>query len=341
MKAYGTKKVLTAVLVMVMLAFAVTTSVAAYTDYNVRVEIDGVQVNFVNQNPIIVNERTLVPVRGVFEHMGFEVSWDADARKVTLQDSDYTVVITIGSAEFTTNGASHRLPVYAQIINDFTMLPIRPVMESIGMNVEWDGVAGTVIVTSAAEQAPPVEAPPTEEPPVEEPPEEEPEAPLEEEYLEADSDNYITIRDMQIPINVTVLDLDFLELTNEEIEPLRYMTALVELNLEGNNITDLLPLVGLTNLEVLFLYGNSGLSDVGPLAGLSLVELDLGFTNVTDLSPLAGMANLEWLLLDGNSELNDISYLVGLTSLIFVDLSATAVTDWDAVEHVVDVLGRQ
>jgi len=341
MKKYETKKVLMAVLMTVTLTFAVAAPMTAHTDYDVRVEIDEAQINFINQNPVIVDGRALVPVRGVFEHLGFEVLWNDAARQVTLQDSDYTVVITIGSAEFTTNGTYHSLPVPAQIINDFTMLPIRPVVESVGMDVEWDEVSRIVVITSAIVEEPPAEEPPAEEPPTEEPPAEElPEDEYLEEYPEEYSDDYITIRDMQFLTNANILDLDFLELTNEEIEQLRYMIALISLNLEGNLITDLSPIAGLTNLEVLYLFGNPELSDIAPLSGLSLVELDLGYLQLTDLSPLANMTSLEMLLLDGNPELSDISYLADLINLIFVDLTGTAVTDWEALEHVVDVLGR-
>ena len=38
--------------------------------------MDGQQIEFEDQQPIIVDGRTLVPVRGVFEAMGFEVEWE-------------------------------------------------------------------------------------------------------------------------------------------------------------------------------------------------------------------------------------------------------------------------
>lgn len=77
----------------------------------------------------IIDGRTLVPVRGVFEALGFSVSWDEQARQVTLSRANDTIIITIDSASFIANGISHTLDVPAQIIGGSTMLPIRTVLD--------------------------------------------------------------------------------------------------------------------------------------------------------------------------------------------------------------------
>ena len=100
-----------------------------------------------NQAPTIVDGRTLVPVRGVFEMLGFDVDWDAAAQQVTLSRATDVVIITIGSAVFIANGTSHTLDVPAQIIGGRTMLPIRAVLESVGYYVGWDGATATVMIS--------------------------------------------------------------------------------------------------------------------------------------------------------------------------------------------------
>jgi len=95
-----------------------------------------------------VDGRTLVPVRGVFEELGFEVDWYQPTQTATLTSSNYTVIISIGSPNFTTNGGSLPLDVPAQIIGGRTMLPIRAVVESVGYYVDWDGATSTVIISS-------------------------------------------------------------------------------------------------------------------------------------------------------------------------------------------------
>ena len=111
------------------------------------VTVNGQHINFTDQPPTIVDGRTLVPVRGVFEALGFNVSWNEQLQQVTLSRADDTIVITIGSAAFTANGVSNTLDVPAQIIGGRTMLPIRAVLESMGYYVDWDGATATVVIS--------------------------------------------------------------------------------------------------------------------------------------------------------------------------------------------------
>ena len=111
------------------------------------VTVNGQAVEFADQNPIIVDGRTLVPVAGVFQALGFETHWDGDAQQVTITRDEHSIVITIGSSAFIANGTSYTLDVPAQIINGRTMLPIAAVLRSVGYDVEWDGETSTVIIT--------------------------------------------------------------------------------------------------------------------------------------------------------------------------------------------------
>jgi len=99
-----------------------------------------------------------------------------------------------------------------------------------------------------------------------------------------------------------------------------------ELDLGGNEISDLSPLKGLTNLKELELWGNE-ITDVSPLAGLTKLEkLHLGDSQISDLSPLAGLAKLEKLWLDGN-QISDLSPLKGLTNLKELDLEGNPISE--------------
>ena len=124
-------------------------SATVYANDNITVRISGEPVVFEGQQPAIVDGRTLVPVRGVFEQLGFTVGWDDDLRQATLTSDDHVVVITINSATFSTNGEDHALDVPAQIIGGSTMLPLRAVLESVGYHLDWDEVARAVLITSA------------------------------------------------------------------------------------------------------------------------------------------------------------------------------------------------
>jgi len=126
---------------------------AGFATDPITVTISGEDVAFPDgQGPVIVEGRTLVPVRGVFETMGFEVGWDNEARTATLKNEGYTVIIVAGSNVFTTNGVEYSLDVPAQVIGGRTMLPIRLVLESVGYELGWDGATRTVVITSPEEE---------------------------------------------------------------------------------------------------------------------------------------------------------------------------------------------
>lgn len=93
-----------------------------------------------------------------------------------------------------------------------------------------------------------------------------------------------------------------------------------------NEVTDLSPLAGLTNLGILSLSDND-VSDLSPIAGLTQLEsLEVRSALVTDLLPLAGLTNLEFLRIDSN-QISDLSPLAGLTNLESLSLSYNRIVD--------------
>ena len=163
-----TSKFLTAFAVMALLFGIFTTTALAAND--VTVTVDGEEVVFAAQGPVVADGRVLVPVRGVFETLGFDVDWDAESQTATLTTSrpvvlwafveqyntlvsnDIEVVITVGSDSFTVTKSLNEvfeeieLEVPAQIIGGSTMLPIRAVLEAVGNYVSWNEATSTVAV---------------------------------------------------------------------------------------------------------------------------------------------------------------------------------------------------
>ncbi len=132
----------------------------------------------------------------------------------------------------------------------------------------------------------------------------------------------ITIQGQTYSTDERELRLQGMGLTDEDIEPLKYMINLTYLDLRENRITDLSALEGLTELRNLNLRQNE-VSDLSPLAGMTdMEELQLGGgsgtngnTGVSDLSPLAGMKKLTFISLPPGSAISDLSPLAGLTEL--------------------------
>jgi GTPase SAR1 family protein len=98
-----------------------------------------------------------------------------------------------------------------------------------------------------------------------------------------------------------------------------------QLNLSVKKISDLSPLSGLLNLQMLY-CNSTRVSDLSPLSELlNLQTLNCTDTLVTDLSPLAGLLNLQTL--DCSCNVTDLSPLAGLLNLQTLSCSETEVAD--------------
>lgn len=111
----------------------------------VHVIVNGKLVVFADQGPAIVDERTLVPVRGVFEKMGFVIDWDKSGT-ATLEDADNIIQITANDDKMYVNGEAIALEVPARIMNERMMLPLRAISESVGAKVQWYQTTGTATI---------------------------------------------------------------------------------------------------------------------------------------------------------------------------------------------------
>ena len=131
---------------------AVAMSTAVYAQ-DINVSLNGNIIAFPNQKPVVVEGRTLIPLRGVFDNMGYAIDWDGETKTVTLTKDSNTITISIGQASYALNGESHAIDVPAQIINGSTMLPLRAIADATGAEVLWDGETkiATIIDTSTAQ----------------------------------------------------------------------------------------------------------------------------------------------------------------------------------------------
>ena len=99
--------------------------------------------------PVIVNGRTLLPVRAVVEQMGGTVDWNGETQEVTLIYGEDEIKLTIGSTEALLNGEKQTLDVAPTVTNGRTMLPIRFIAESFKFNVSWNGDEQRVTITNS------------------------------------------------------------------------------------------------------------------------------------------------------------------------------------------------
>lgn len=112
---------------------------------NIEVLIDGKQL-VCEVPPQIINERTMVPMRAIFEALGAKVEWNAGYRSVVAVKGTDTVSLAIGNSFAKVNGQIKSLDAPPVIINNRTLVPVRFVAESLGSDVQWDSTARTVVI---------------------------------------------------------------------------------------------------------------------------------------------------------------------------------------------------
>lgn len=113
----------------------------------ISVEINGVPQKY-DQMPMLVNNRTLVPLRGIFEALGAKIEWNDATQTVTAELPSTKLSLTIGETEATVNGQTVTLDQGAMLSdNGRTMVPVRFIAESVGAKVDWEDTTQTVIIT--------------------------------------------------------------------------------------------------------------------------------------------------------------------------------------------------
>lgn len=114
---------------------------------------------------VVLEGRTLVPVRLVGEALQAQVLWVQQTGQVLLLKGEDHIVLTLDSDSALVNGVPSSLPdgVPAQVIRyqgaDRTMVPLRFVSENLGADVTWDQSSFTAQLTMQEPEEP-------QEPPV-------------------------------------------------------------------------------------------------------------------------------------------------------------------------------
>lgn len=91
-------------------------------------------------SPLIVNNRTMVPIRVVTETLGGTAVWNEAARTVSLVIGGKTITMTI-------DVTLEKYGVAPIIINNRTYVPIRFVAEELGADVQWNETTQQITIT--------------------------------------------------------------------------------------------------------------------------------------------------------------------------------------------------
>lgn len=113
----------------------------------VKVEIDKQPVEF-DVEPVIINDRTMVPFRKIFETFGAVVDWDAENNTAIGTLDEITIKLPIGSTTAYINDKAVELDAAAFETEGRTLVPLRFIAENFGAKVRWIDETRTAKITS-------------------------------------------------------------------------------------------------------------------------------------------------------------------------------------------------
>jgi|GEM_PF-724783 len=158
-------KALSVLLILTMLICSLGLSASA--DQGIKVFLNGDELEF-DVAPQIIDDRTMVPMRAIFEALGADVYWlDDDVQGKTdmllAVKDDVKILMTLGyeymaryigydagelwSARYFGGAEYILLDVPPQLVSGRTLVPLRAVSEAFGVDVDWLAQKAAVILT--------------------------------------------------------------------------------------------------------------------------------------------------------------------------------------------------
>ena len=142
-----TKKLLSIIAAAAMTASMLPQAMAANDDITVMINDKELLIEEGDTKPFVENERTLVPMRAIFEALGASIEWDEATKTVTSKSDNGNLEIQVGSDTVKVNGNEIKIDVPAKIVDGRTVVPVRVVAEGLNKTVDWNGEARTITIS--------------------------------------------------------------------------------------------------------------------------------------------------------------------------------------------------
>ncbi|AZK47529.1 copper amine oxidase N-terminal domain-containing protein [Paenibacillus lentus] len=139
---------------------AIMLSLAAFSPASyaseVRVSVDGRDVQFPDENPYIDQRSnlTMVPLAFVSDKLGAATKWDENLKQITISLNRDTVILVIGDHHALVNGKRVNFEGAAVLKNGRTMVPLRFISEALDANVEWQPKHNLVSIMTSVDHVP-------------------------------------------------------------------------------------------------------------------------------------------------------------------------------------------
>jgi hypothetical protein len=119
----------------------------------IRVDVNGQRVHFPYAQPIEIDGRVMIPLRGVLDRLGAErIDWRPVSQEVVVAGPGENMRLRIGDQMALVNGQRVALDVPPMIVQGTTMVPLRFVSENLGARVDWLDSTQTVYIATPNER---------------------------------------------------------------------------------------------------------------------------------------------------------------------------------------------
>ena len=115
----------------------------AFASSDIKVYIDDERIEF-GVEPELINDRTMVPMRKIFECLGAEVEWNGRDKSISSTCGYLDIEMQIDNREMSVNEREITLDAAPIIKDDRTLVPLRAVAEAFSADVNWDQRTKTV-----------------------------------------------------------------------------------------------------------------------------------------------------------------------------------------------------
>lgn len=98
-------------------------------------------------SPYIKNGTTMVPMRAIFEELGYLVEFEVSTQRIICSNGFNRITMNIGNNKAYVNGIEKTVPIAPEIVNGRTFVPLRFVSENSGAKVNWINSTSPITVS--------------------------------------------------------------------------------------------------------------------------------------------------------------------------------------------------
>lgn len=136
--------------IILTITMLLTAYIPVSANNEICVYLNGTKLEF-DVPPQIIDGRTLVPMRKIFESLGAVVTWDNSTQTATGRKGDTIVNVSINSKTLFKNGVPTSLDVPPALIDGRTLVPVRAIAESFDCEVAWIQDTRTVEISTSGD----------------------------------------------------------------------------------------------------------------------------------------------------------------------------------------------